>query len=48
VGAAGKPVDRVAAQAFSSFEQAGLVSIPKDARLTEPVRITVHGQGGVR
>jgi Fe-S cluster assembly protein SufD len=48
VGAAGKPVDRVAAQAFSSFEQAGLVSIPKDAQLTEPVRITVHGQGGVR
>ncbi|MEZ0067038.1 Fe-S cluster assembly protein SufD [Streptacidiphilus sp. MAP12-20] len=47
VGAAGKPVDRVAAQAFSSFERAGLVSIPKNAQLTEPVRITIHGQGGV-
>ncbi|WP_042413849.1 Fe-S cluster assembly protein SufD [Streptacidiphilus anmyonensis] len=47
VGAAGKPVDRVAAQAFSSFGKAGLVSIPKDAQLTEPVRITIHGQGGV-
>ncbi|RAG81461.1 Fe-S cluster assembly protein SufD [Streptacidiphilus pinicola] len=47
VGAAGKPVDRVAAQAFSSFGMAGLVSIPKDAQLTEPVRITIHGQGGV-
>jgi Fe-S cluster assembly protein SufD len=46
VGAAGKPVDRVAAQAFSSFGKAGLVSIPKDAQLTEPVRITIHGQGG--
>jgi Fe-S cluster assembly protein SufD len=47
VGAAGKPVDRVAAQAFSSFGKAGLVSIPKNAQLTEPVRITIHGQGGV-
>ncbi|WP_042376016.1 Fe-S cluster assembly protein SufD [Streptacidiphilus melanogenes] len=48
VGAAGKPVDRVAAQAFSSIDKAGLVSIPKDTQLTEPIRITVHGQGGVR
>ncbi|SEK94725.1 Fe-S cluster assembly protein SufD [Streptacidiphilus jiangxiensis] len=47
VGAAGKPVDRVAAQAFSSFGKAGLVSVPKDAQLTEPIRITIHGQGGV-
>ncbi|MFF7212205.1 Fe-S cluster assembly protein SufD [Streptomyces sp. NPDC008238] len=47
VGRAGKPVDRVAAQAYSSFEKAGVVSIPKDAVLSEPVRISVHGQGGV-
>ncbi|WP_042363827.1 Fe-S cluster assembly protein SufD [Streptacidiphilus neutrinimicus] len=47
VGAAGKPVDRVAAQAFSSIDEAGLVSVPKDTQLTEPIRITVHGQGGV-
>jgi len=46
IGKAGKPVDRVAAQAFSSFEKAGVVSIAKDAVLTEPVRITVHGEGG--
>ncbi|WP_329319397.1 Fe-S cluster assembly protein SufD [Streptomyces sp. NBC_01262] len=46
LGKAGKPVDRVAAQAYSSFEKAGVVSIPKDAVLTEPVRITVHGEGG--
>jgi Fe-S cluster assembly protein SufD len=39
-------VDRVAAQAFSSFERAGVVSVPKDTQLTEPIRITVHGQGG--
>ena len=48
VGRAGKPVDRVAAQAFSSFEQAGLVSVPRDMVLTEPIRITVQGQGGTR
>ncbi|MFF3562916.1 Fe-S cluster assembly protein SufD [Streptomyces sp. NPDC002574] len=47
VGKSGKPVDRVAAQAYSSFEKAGIVSIPKDAVLTEPVRIAVHGEGGV-
>jgi len=46
VGRAGKPVDRVAAQAFSSFEKASVVSIPKESILTEPVRIAVHGDGG--
>jgi Fe-S cluster assembly protein SufD len=46
VGKAGKPVDRVAAQAFSSFDQAGVVSVPRDTVLTEPIRIAVHGQGG--
>ncbi|MFI0721268.1 Fe-S cluster assembly protein SufD [Streptomyces sp. NPDC021224] len=46
IGRAGKPVDRVAAQAFSSFEKASVVSIPKDTILTEPVRIAVHGEGG--
>ncbi|QMU78594.1 Fe-S cluster assembly protein SufD [Streptacidiphilus sp. PB12-B1b] len=46
VGKAGKPVDRVAAQAFSAFEQAGVVSVPRDTRLPEPIRIAVHGQGG--
>ncbi|MEU6081815.1 Fe-S cluster assembly protein SufD [Streptomyces sp. NPDC047108] len=46
VGKAGKPVDRVAAQAFSGFEKASVVSVPKEAVLTEPVRITVHGEGG--
>lgn len=46
VGRAGKPVDRVAAQAYSSFEKASVVSIPKEAILAEPVRIAVHGEGG--
>jgi Fe-S cluster assembly protein SufD len=47
VGKAGKPVDRIAAQAFSAFEKASVVSVPKDTVLTEPVRIAVHGEGGV-
>ncbi|MEV7377203.1 Fe-S cluster assembly protein SufD [Streptomyces lydicus] len=46
VGKAGKPVDRVAAQAFSSFEKASVVSVPKETVLAEPIRITVHGEGG--
>ncbi|MGP3950561.1 Fe-S cluster assembly protein SufD [Streptomyces sp. 7N604] len=46
VGKAGKPVDRVAAQAFSGFEKASVVTVPKEAVLAEPVRIAVHGEGG--
>ncbi|UYQ61480.1 Fe-S cluster assembly protein SufD [Streptomyces peucetius] len=46
VGRAGTPVDRVAAQAYSSFEQATVVSVPKETVLTEPIRIAVHGEGG--
>ncbi|MGW8553010.1 Fe-S cluster assembly protein SufD [Streptomyces tubercidicus] len=46
VGKAGKPVDRVAAQAYSSFEKASVVTVPKETVLAEPIRITVHGEGG--
>ncbi|MFB7027284.1 MULTISPECIES: Fe-S cluster assembly protein SufD [unclassified Streptomyces] len=46
LGRAGKPVDRVAAQAYSSFEKASVVTVAKDAVLTEPIRIAVHGRGG--
>ncbi|MBQ1001263.1 Fe-S cluster assembly protein SufD [Streptomyces nigra] len=48
LGKAGTPVDRVAAQAYSAFEQAGVVTVPKETVLTEPIRIAVHGEGGVR
>ncbi|MFH9350264.1 Fe-S cluster assembly protein SufD [Kitasatospora sp. NPDC017646] len=48
LGKAGTPVDRVAAQAFSAFEQALVVTVPKDAVLTEPVKIDVRAEGGVR
>ncbi|MER6269954.1 MULTISPECIES: Fe-S cluster assembly protein SufD [unclassified Streptomyces] len=47
LGRAGAPVDRVAAQAYSAFEQAGVVTVPKETVLTEPIRMNVHGQGGV-
>ncbi|MFG2141944.1 Fe-S cluster assembly protein SufD [Streptomyces sp. NPDC048650] len=46
VGKAGVPVDRVAAQAYSSFEKASVVTVPKETVLPEPIRITVHGEGG--
>ncbi|AWW40197.1 Fe-S cluster assembly protein SufD [Streptomyces cadmiisoli] len=47
LGRAGTPVDRVAAQAYSAFEKAGVVTVPEEAVLTEPIRIAVHGEGGV-
>ncbi|GAB2837895.1 Fe-S cluster assembly protein SufD [Streptomyces deserti] len=46
LGKAGTPVDRVAAQAYSAFEKASVVTVPKDTVLTEPIRIAVHGEGG--
>ncbi|BFO20509.1 Fe-S cluster assembly protein SufD [Streptomyces sp. KM77-8] len=46
LGRAGTPVDRVAAQAYSAFEQASVVTVPKETVLTEPIRIAVHGEGG--
>ncbi|MFC8144732.1 Fe-S cluster assembly protein SufD [Streptomyces paradoxus] len=46
LGKAGTPVDRVAAQAYSAFEKAGVVTVPKETVLTEPIRIAVHGEGG--
>lgn len=45
LGAAGVPADRVAAQAFSSFTQATVVTVAKGAEVTEPVAITVTGPG---
>ncbi|MEU0787728.1 Fe-S cluster assembly protein SufD [Streptomyces sp. NPDC006173] len=46
LGRAGTPVDRVAAQAYASFETASVVTVPKETVLTEPIRIVVHGEGG--
>ncbi|GAA3306818.1 hypothetical protein GCM10020295_64040 [Streptomyces cinereospinus] len=47
LGRAGTPVDRIAAQAYSAFEKASVVTVPEETVLTEPIRIAVHGQGGV-
>ncbi|MER7896889.1 Fe-S cluster assembly protein SufD [Streptomyces sp. NPDC096046] len=46
LGKAGAPADRVAAQAYSAFEKASVVTVPKETVLTEPIRIAVHGEGG--
>jgi Fe-S cluster assembly protein SufD len=46
LGKAGTPADRVAAQAYSTFEKASVVTVPKETVLTEPIRIAVHGEGG--
>ncbi|MEV3991686.1 Fe-S cluster assembly protein SufD [Streptomyces sp. NPDC049837] len=45
LGKAGTPVDRIAAQAYSAFEKASVVTVPKETVLTEPIRISVHGEG---
>ncbi|MET7639003.1 Fe-S cluster assembly protein SufD [Streptomyces sp. NPDC005438] len=47
LGRSGKPVDRIAAQAFSSFERATVVTVPREVALDEPIRVNLHGQGGV-
>ncbi|MDQ0931814.1 Fe-S cluster assembly protein SufD [Streptomyces turgidiscabies] len=47
LGRAGVPVDRVAAQAYSAFEVAGVITVPKEMVLAEPIRVAVHGEGGV-
>jgi Fe-S cluster assembly protein SufD len=45
LGQGGVPADRVAAQAFSSFNSATLVTVGAAAPLLEPITITVDGPG---
>jgi len=45
LGQAGVPADRVAAQAFSSFNSATIVTIDKAAACDEPIEIDVTGPG---
>ncbi|MEE6179533.1 Fe-S cluster assembly protein SufD [Mycobacterium sp. 050134] len=45
LGEAGVPADRVAAQAFSSFNSATVVTVGRGAEIAEPVGITVTGPG---
>ncbi|KUI27839.1 Fe-S cluster assembly protein SufD [Mycobacterium sp. IS-1742] len=45
LGQGGVPSDRVAAQAFSSFESATVVTVARDTEVAEPIEITVEGPG---
>ena len=45
LGQGGVPGDSVAAQAFSSFNSATLVTVGRDRQIAEPVNITVTGPG---
>jgi Fe-S cluster assembly protein SufD len=45
LGQAGVPADRVAAQAFSSFSQATVVTVGRNTVVDEPIEITVSGPG---
>ncbi|MBF6463740.1 Fe-S cluster assembly protein SufD [Nocardia beijingensis] len=45
LGTGGVPSDRVAAQAYSGFEQATVVSVGKEVEVAEPVTVTITGPG---
>jgi Fe-S cluster assembly protein SufD len=45
LGDGGIPADRIAAQAWSSFDEATVVTIPKDTQPDTPISVTVHGPG---
>ncbi|MGH4025089.1 MAG: Fe-S cluster assembly protein SufD [Pseudonocardiaceae bacterium] len=45
IGQGGVPADRVAAQAWSSTEQATVLTVPAQTRLEDPVMIVVTGPG---
>ena len=45
IGEAGAPRDRVAAQAFTSVEEATVITVAKEIELSEPVYLTVDGPG---
>ncbi len=45
LGQGGIPTDRVAAQAFSSFNSATLVTVGRDIQTADPVNISVTGPG---
>jgi Fe-S cluster assembly protein SufD len=45
LGAAGTPADRVAAQAYSSFEQATIVSVGNEVEVAETVHLRIDGPG---
>ncbi len=47
LGRAGTPEDRVAAQAWTSFERALVLTVPAGASVAEPARVNISGRGGL-
>lgn len=45
LGQAGAPTDRIAAQAFSSFDTATVVTVARDTEVSEPIEIAIAGPG---
>lgn len=45
LGEAGAPTDRVAAQAFSSFTSATVVTVARNTEVAEPIEIAIDGPG---
>ncbi|MFC9963211.1 Fe-S cluster assembly protein SufD [Nocardia ignorata] len=45
LGQAGIPADRVAAQAYSGFETATVITVGKETEVSDPVTVTVTGPG---
>ncbi|MDR3081071.1 MAG: Fe-S cluster assembly protein SufD [Streptomyces sp.] len=45
LGQAGVPSDRIAAQAYSSFAKATVVTVPKETKASKPSVLRVHGPG---
>jgi Fe-S cluster assembly protein SufD len=45
LGQGGTPTDRVAAQAYSSFESATVVTVARDTEVADPIEIVVDGPG---
>ncbi|WP_343600688.1 Fe-S cluster assembly protein SufD [Mycobacterium sp.] len=45
LGNAGAPTDRVAAQAFSSFDSATVVTVARDTQIADPIDIAIEGPG---
>jgi Fe-S cluster assembly protein SufD len=46
LGRAGTPADRVAARAYSVFEQATVVTVPSEVEASRPTVISLQGEGG--
>lgn len=45
LGQAGTPADRVAAQAYSGFESATVITVGKETEVSDPITVTVTGPG---